>query len=382
TTNQEPERFSGPPEPGPGNKQAIEKAAKFIADCEQPTLIVGDQIARTGKEAVSAAAQFAEASGAKVHGEILTSEVNFPANHPQWLSHLPPDEDIVNSLIDTDLVIYAGVSTHTTLTSRDIPLHSSEATVISIGVDPWELGKNFPSDIKISGNPGLILGDLADVLSNRISQTQINRRLSKISQRKSTLEDKFEAVPSTESKNPSKHDLVEALKSTAQTALIVDEGITSKYVMLNTWSMNPQQYLSNKGGGLGYGLPATLGAAIAEHQSQSPRDVIGFIGDGSFLYYPNALYTAARYGIDATVIIANNQNYRILKDNAEDIFEDEIENINLEGIDFEPAIDLSATAESFGVPGNQVQTVAEIENSISKSMNSDGTQLVDVHVHD
>jgi benzoylformate decarboxylase len=109
------------------------------------------------------------------------------------------------------------------------------------------------------------------------------------------------------------------MRAAAPDANIVDEGITAKYVMLARWPFRPEQYIGNKGGGLGYGLPASVGAAVAEEQlgeeAGEPRDVIGYIGDGSYLYYPHTLYSAARYDVDLTVVIPDNRNYRILKNN-------------------------------------------------------------------
>ena len=48
----------------------------------------------------------AEATGARVHGEILACEVNFPTGHDQWISYIPPDEDLASTLMSADVLVF------------------------------------------------------------------------------------------------------------------------------------------------------------------------------------------------------------------------------------------------------------------------------------
>ena len=108
----------------------------------------------------------------------------------------------------------------------------------------------------------------------------------------------------------SKAELVDNMKTVDPDTYIVDEGVTSKFALLTRFPLEPEQYLSNKGGGLGYGLPATVGAALAESVRDDPRNVVGYVGDGSYLYYPNTIYSAIRHDLDLTVVVPDNRNYR------------------------------------------------------------------------
>src|SRR5262249_544273 len=62
-----------------------------------------------------------------------------------------------------------------------------------------------------------------------------------------------------------------------------------------------QRYL-RCAGSLGWGFPATLGAKCA----LPDRAVIGFCGDGGFYYHLAELETAARFGINAIMLVNNN----------------------------------------------------------------------------
>jgi benzoylformate decarboxylase len=146
--------------------------------------------------------------------------------------------------------------------------------------------------------------------------------------------------------------------------------------------MEPEQFISNKGGGLGYGLPASVGAALAESLTDDPRDVIGYIGDGSYLYYPQSIYTAARHDLDLTVIVPDNRNYRILKDNTIKMFGGDDDDHDYVGMDFEPPVDLVKNAESHGARGHLVETPDEIAPAVEDALDSDGPDVLDVLVHD
>ena len=68
-------------------------------------------------------------------------------------------------------------------------------------------------------------------------------------------------------------------------------------------------HLSAAGGGLGYGLPAAVGAQLAAQD----RPVVALMGDGSMHYAITALWTAAKYQIPITVVVASNTEYGVLK---------------------------------------------------------------------
>jgi benzoylformate decarboxylase len=374
------------PDAGAGDPAAIDRAADRLAAADDPTLVVGDHVARAGREAVDAAVSLAEAAGARVHGEILSCEVNFPADHDQWVSHVPPDEDLARLFLDGDPVVLAGCSTNTTLTSRESDLIDPETPCVHVGPDPWELGKNQPADAAVVGNPGRVLDALADRVAARIDDDERERRRERVAEIAASLSDTVAAIGEDETPpgetRAGKHELVDALSSVAPDALVVDEGVTARYALLTRWPLGPEQLLGNKGGGLGYGLPAAVGAALAESLRPDPRDVLGYVGDGSYLYYPHTLYSAARYGVDLTVVIPDNRNYRILKDNTLDMLGGTEDDYAFPGMDFDPPVDIAANAESHGARGHLVETPGDIAETVGSALGRDGPDVVDVLVYD
>ncbi|WP_440989784.1 thiamine pyrophosphate-binding protein [Haloarchaeobius baliensis] len=389
-TDLEPEPMGGTvPNPGRGDPAAIADAADAIAAADNPVLVVGDHVGRhrawSGVEPVEAAVDLAEAGGMRVHGEILGYEVNFPTDHEQWVSHVPPDEQVASTLFHTDTLVFAGCTTNTTLWGHENPLVPEDATVVDITDEPWEGGKNHPATV-VTGDLGHVVSELATAVGERVDEETREERLVQVDAMKQLAAQQMDAMGEDEApegdSRGSKADLVDAMRSVAPDALVMDEGVTARYALLTRWDFAPGHLFGNKGGGLGYGLPAAVGAALAEAEREDPRTVFGFVGDGSYLYYPQSLNTAARHDLDLTVVVPDNRNYRILKDNTAAIFGGDVDDYDYVGMDFEPAVDLAANAESHGATGFTVADGSDLESTIAEAVETEGPAVVDAFVHD
>ena len=68
------------------------------------------------------------------------------------------------------------------------------------------------------------------------------------------------------------------------------------------------EYLINGSGGIGWGLAASVGAAIG----QGKKQIVAVIGDGSALYASEALWTAGHQGTKILLVILANRRYATL----------------------------------------------------------------------
>jgi acetolactate synthase-1/2/3 large subunit len=75
------------------------------------------------------------------------------------------------------------------------------------------------------------------------------------------------------------------------------------------WDFNkPYQWNGGSGGaGVGYNLPASLGAALAN--KKHGRFTLAIGGDGDFMFSPGTLWTAAHHRIPMLYIVQNNRAY-------------------------------------------------------------------------
>lgn len=380
-TDAAPERLGAIPDAGEGDPIQVGAAANAIAEADEPVFVLGDAIARAGTDAVSSATRLAEESGARVHGEYITSEVNVPTGHEQWVSSFPGDGDAVANLIgNADVLLLAGRSTDTTAFRYAGERIPRDATLIHVSDDAWEVGKNEPADVSVIGDPGRVLGSIADAVSERVDDAERERRLKRVREVKEQVGESGEDTQTDGL--ATKTQLARALHEAVDEPLIVNEAVTSGIALRREMEFEANEYLANKSGGLGYGLPAAVGAAIAEEETTSGRNVVGFIGDGSYLYYPQTLYSAARYDVDLTVVVANNRNYRILKDNTLRMLGGEESDYEFTGMDFDPAVDFVANAESHGATAHRVESPSDIEATIQEAVSSDGPTVVDVPIQD
>jgi benzoylformate decarboxylase len=369
------------PGAGRGDRSEVGRVAELLADATDPVMVAGDGIARAGHDAVAAAVDLAEAGGLRVHGEILGSEVSFPGDHELWPSFLPPNESVARRHMDTDTLLFVGCSTNTTITAHEAPLVSSDTTCLHVSDDPWQVGKNERADATVVGDPEAVLEELAGELEAMLDDRERTERVERVGE---YGDESGDSDVRSGDDVASKPEFVDRLRRAVPDAFVVDESITTKYVLLDRWPLDPEQFLSTKGGGLGYGLPSAVGAAIAEDLRPNSRDVIGLVGDGSFLYYPHSLYTAERYDIDVTVIVPDNRGYTVLKNNTVDMLGgDEAEyDFGEMGIDMAPSVDIPAMAESQGIDGRTVRSRDRIESTIRDAVDDAGPTLVDVLVRD
>lgn len=121
-------------------------------------------------------------------------------------------------------------------------------------------------------------------------------------------------------------------------------------------------------GGLGFGLPAALGVALA----RPDRQVVALIGDGSANYGITALWTAARYRIPVVVVILRNGTYGALRWFARLLRAGETPGLDVPGIDF------TALAAGYGVAGTAVTTGAELSDAMKDALRSGEPRLIQV----
>ena len=95
-----------------------------------------------------------------------------------------------------------------------------------------------------------------------------------------------------------------------RTRLVVDEAITTGvYVRgFHHWT-EPGRYFFCTGGGLGWGMPAACGVSLGHGRAP----VLCVVGDGSAMYSPQALWTAAAEELPVVFAVVNNRQYKILK---------------------------------------------------------------------
>jgi benzoylformate decarboxylase len=314
---------------------AAQIAARLDA-ATSPVLIVGGDVERYGAwEAVIA---LAERSRAAVWTAPLTGWSGFPENHPQYQGLLPPGAGwISHELTGHDLILVIGAPAFRYYPRVPGPYLPEGASLIHITNDPDEAARAPVGDA--------IVADLRSAAQALLAATTESTRPSPPAR---------DAVPdSGHADIPLKSENLWAAVGRAAPAdtLWVSEGGSNEVpITVGIRPGAPFSHLSAAGGGLGFGLPAAVGAQLAAPD----RPVVAAMGDGSMHYAITALWTAARYRIPLTIVVASNAEYGILKQ-----FGGLEQTPGVPGLDL-PGLDIVATAASYGVDAYEARNTDDV----------------------
>ncbi len=366
-----------------GDRDAIDRAARLLARAEHPLIIAGDAVAHG--DALAELIEMAELIGGPVALEGVSSTCSFPFTHPLYAGPMPRlGPDIYAVLMRHDLVLSVGADLFTLSLPSDVDPMPPGMTVVHLDVDPWELGKNYPAEVAIVGDPKATLPELSEAIRRHTSaaghpdaarrteaaRSAHERMRTELSQRAADL---ASAVPM------SPLSLVHALAAaTPPESVIVDEAISSSHGIRQFFRCaDAKSFFSLRGGGIGWGLPAALGVKLA----LPDRPVIALVGDGSAMYTNQALWTAARESLAVVYVIFNNASYRILKQRTHALKGFSAQDDLYVGMDLDrPSIDYVGLAKSLGVPGEHVEKSADVAKALERGLLSGGPYLIDVRL--
>ncbi len=161
-----------------------------------------------------------------------------------------------------------------------------------------------------------------------------------------------------------------------ENAIVVDESVTSgRGFFPFTAGVPPHDWINNRGGSIGYGLPVAIGAAIA----CPDRKVLAFEGDGSAMYTVQSLWTMARENLDITVMVFANRSYNILRGELTNVG---VQNPGPRAVDMlsldRPDLDWVQMANGMGVEAARVDDLDGLRRALDAGLSSEGPYLVEL----
>jgi benzoylformate decarboxylase len=152
-------------------------------------------------------------------------------------------------------------------------------------------------------------------------------------------------------------------------AIYVNESTSTADAFWSQMDISHQgSYFFPASGGLGFGLPAAVGAQLGDPD----RQVIGLIGDGSANYGITALWTAAQYDVPVVIIILKNGTYGALRG-----FGRLLKTGETPGLDV-PDIDFVQIAEGYGVSAVSVDTADDFDAAFKEALSLRRPRLIEV----
>lgn len=326
---------------------------------QRPAFVLGSPVDRDG--AWDDVVALAERHQASVWIAPMSGRNGFPEDHPLFAGFLPAArEPIVDLLGGHDFVLALGAAAFTYHVEGSGPHLPAGCQLAQIVDDPNT----------IAWAP---VGTAA-VGSVRLSVRDLLARSAPLSAR--TLPPPRRPAPLAGASTPMTVEYV--LQTLAQVrardSVIVEETPSSRPIMQRYLPIYlPETFYTMDSGGLGFGLPAAVGVALA----RPDKKVIGLIGDGSSMYSIQGLWNAAQLDLPITFLILKNRSYAALR-----MFspvygfslQDTLQGTALPGIDF------VGLAKSLGCDALNVSDPAQLAQVLRSALAARRPTLVEIDV--
>ncbi|HEX4587136.1 MAG TPA: benzoylformate decarboxylase [Mycobacterium sp.] len=341
---------------GPDAQRLHEFAGRINA-ARRPLLVFGPEVDRSG--AWDAGVAFAEKVGAPVYGGPLPDRVSFPEDHRLYQGQLPMTIAGVTEILrghDLAVVIGAQVFRYYPYVAGEYLPEGTE--LLQITTDPAVAGA-APVGDSLLGDALLGLQQLTDLVDDHSQRSVAAREVR-------PAEVDMAAQPLTP----------DAVWSTLSTVKPADSPLvtesTSTMAQQLRWlpTTRPASFFATASGGIGWGVPAAVGIALGDRARGLKRSVIATIGDGSFQYSVQAIWTAAQHRLPVVFVVMRNGEYSILKSFA--VLE---QTPGVPGLDL-PGLDIASIAAGFGCRAVNVDTTEKLAQEFTTALDADGPTVI------
>jgi benzoylformate decarboxylase len=360
--------------------EALHKAAAILNGARNPVILAGSRV--TESNGCEALAVVAEKLGAPVYSESVTSHGRLPirADHPLYRGPLPLwSPDIRAALANHDVALCVGLNVLRLYLHQEPnrPLPDG-LRLIHLDNVPREIGKNYPVEIGLIGDPMTGLEELSLLISRPAARQRIAEFVSLRERERAEV---LERVERERSMRPmTSRTLMHALARVLPgDAAVIEEAPTTHHNLLETLAVlkDPTGHFAHRGWALGWGLGCAIGVKLAWPQ----RPVLALLGDGAALYGIQGLWTAAKYRLPVVFVIANNSQYKILKSVARLLPLPEMVKGNYLAMDLTgPEVDFVALAKSLGVEAHRVADPDELSDRIRTGLPAESPVLLEVPI--
>lgn len=358
------------PQPGtPTTTEQIDmaelgRAAAMINAAKRPILYLGGGVIM---------------SNASEHARTLMERSNIPTTMTlMGLGAVPVDHALslgmlgmhaapyTNMALDAcDLLIAVGARFDDRATGK-VSAFCPDAKVIHIDIDPGELGKIRHAQVGI-------IGDVQTVLAHLIPMISADSRTEWVAEVNQLRQAHPFVAPERDKANSAYGSILKAAELVDDDAIIcTDVGQHQMRTAQLYPFRKPRRWLTSGGlGTMGFGLPAAIGAALAEPDST----VICFTGDGSLMMNIQELATAVEQRVNVKVILMNN-NALGLVHQQQTLFYGQ----RTFATDYESRMNFITIAKGFGMPTYDMNAADGHEELLKTALHSKGPCLINIPI--
>ncbi|WP_336933821.1 acetolactate synthase large subunit [Atlantibacter hermannii] len=344
------------------NPQQVADAAAMINQAKRPVLYLGGGTINAAPQV----RKLAEQANLPTTMTLMALGV-LPTDHPLSLGMLGMHGARSTNFIlqEADLLIVLGARFDDRAIGKTQEF-CPNAKIIHVDIDRAELGKIKQPHIAIQG-------DVAEVL------TQLTPRLMPTERAPwralvASLQQEFPFNMPNADDPLSHYGLINAVAACAEEDAIIttDVGQHQMWTAQAYPLRRPRQWLTSGGlGTMGFGLPAAIGAALAEPD----RQIICFSGDGSLMMNIQEMATAAENGLNIKVILMNNQALGLVHQQRSLFYKQNVFEATYPGM-----VSFIKIAEGFGMSSCDLNEAQDPQAALREAMARPGPSLIHVRI--
>jgi len=366
-------RFPAIPTVAPPSE--LEKILALINNSSRPLIVAGGGVNRSAAQ--SELTSLAEQMNIPVVNTI-TGQGAIPDNHPLAIGVIGDNgyhPHANKALEEADLVIYLGSKIGSVVTiGYTFPSQNPDRHVVQVDIDSEVLSNNTQNVLSVAGDIRLVVMELS-----RLDNTDPKKNapwIDTLNNWRKIFWENAEPLFDERTVPLRPEPIVKALNDriTAPVNIMSDAGTPTPYMtrFLRLGDSRSRFIIPRAFGGLGYAIPAVVGAWKAEPEKRP----IGLFGDGSLGMTAGELETLSRLNCPAILLHFNNACFGWIKGLH-----------RLQGIGNNDcfSVDFNVTqghklAESFGIKAWRVQSMDELEAALDQAFAYNGPTFIDIIV--
>jgi acetolactate synthase-1/2/3 large subunit len=284
---------------------------------------------------------------------------------------------LANRLIDeSDLILVVG----SRLTNFDTANYShprADQRIIHIDIDPNEIGKIYPTRVRMVGDAKLALQALLPIIKTKIQQKKNELeqmpRVNELAKLRKEWDDSMSPKMNSDNFPCTPHRIIKEIRAylSKDDVLVCDASTASLWpALLYKIPQAGQYFIAPRGiAPIGYGYPASIGAQLAVPHKR----VIAFCGDGGFGLSLTELDTAIRVDTPVIAVVHNNAALGWIK---------HVQKTQYAGrtisVDHRKELDYSKVAQAYGCFGRRIERPTEIFDALKEAEQSGKPAVIDI----
>ncbi|XVF29393.1 hypothetical protein REPUB_Repub15cG0117300 [Reevesia pubescens] len=353
----------------------LEQIVRLISDSRNPVLYVGGGCLNSSEELK----RFVELTGIPVASTLMGLGA-FPTSDELSLQMLGMHGTVyANYAVDkSDLLLALGVRFDDRVTGK-LEAFASQAKIVHIDIDSAEIGKNKQPHVSVCSDVKLALKGINTMLESKGAKLKLDysawRQELNEQKLKYPLNYKTfgEAIPPQYA--------IQALDELTNGNAIISTGVGQHQMWAAQFYKykKPRQWLTSGGlGAMGFGLPAAIGAAVANPGAI----VVDIDGDGSFIMNIQELATIHVENLPIKILLLNNQHLGMVVQWEDQFYKANRAHTYLGDPSNESEIfpNMLKFAEACGIPAARVTRKEDLKAAIQKMLDTPGPYLLDVIV--